>query len=51
MPFFGEAISNHFRQFFGCYLCFMHGSVPLFPHFVRPARGFTNPAVINSLCH
>jgi hypothetical protein len=29
MPFFGEAISNHFRQFFGCYLCFMHGSVPL----------------------
>jgi hypothetical protein len=24
-------------------LCFMHGSVPFFPHFVRPARGFANP--------
>ena len=34
MPFFGEAIPNHFRQFFGRYLYFQHGSVPLFPYIV-----------------
>jgi hypothetical protein len=31
MPFFCEAIPNHLRQFFGCYLGFLHGSVPVFP--------------------
>jgi hypothetical protein len=31
MPFFCQAIPNHLRQFFGCYLGFLHGSVPLFP--------------------
>jgi hypothetical protein len=51
MPFFGEAIPNHFRQFFGGYLRFLHRSVPLFPQTVEPVRGFTNPAVIISLFH
>ena len=31
MPFFRQAIPNHLRQFFGCYLGFLHGSVPVFP--------------------
>jgi hypothetical protein len=31
MPFFRQAIPNHLRQFFGCYLGFLHGSVPAFP--------------------
>jgi hypothetical protein len=31
MPFFGQAIPNHLCQFFGCYLGFLHGSVPVFP--------------------
>jgi len=31
MPFFCQAIPNHLRQFFGCYLGFLHGSVPVFP--------------------
>jgi hypothetical protein len=51
MPFFGEAIPDHFRQFFGCYLRFLHGSVPLLPHAVGPVRGFANSAFIISLFH
>ena len=40
MPFFGEAISNHFRQFSGGYLWFLHDSVPLFKNTVGLVRGF-----------
>ena len=40
MPFFGEAIPNHFRQFSGGYLCFLHDSVPLFTEHCRAGERF-----------
>ena len=40
MPFFGEAIPNHFRQFSGGYLCFLHDSVPLFTEHCRAGGRF-----------
>ena len=40
MAFFGEAVSDHFRQFSGGYLCFLHDLVPLFTEYCRAGWRF-----------